>query len=184
MVADGVPDGGGEAAEAPPLVDLNDLGRVAGKSRALSGGLWGRAFLGAYEVATAEERLRMVEGLSKGAGLALLAIPMVEPFTLTQAQFQRTLGKYLGTQGQVTLPWTHHCGSGNTRVLTGATVNHLESCPMLGRGKAPHNAVRDALMHMVVQCGVTDAAVVETPVTSADGSSTVADVVYLERLHF
>ena len=53
---------------------------------------------------------------------------------------------------------------------------------MLGRGKAPHNAVRDALMHMVVQCGVTDAAVVETPVTSADGSSTVADVVYLDNL--
>ena len=50
----------------------------------------------------------MVEGLSKGAGLALLAIPMAEPFTLTQAQFQRTLGKYLGTQGQVTFPWTHH----------------------------------------------------------------------------
>jgi len=61
----------------------------------------------------------MVEGLSKGAGLALLAIPMAEPFTLTQAQFQRTLGKYLGTQGQVTLPWTHHCGSatlGSSRV--------------------------------------------------------------------
>ena len=102
VVADGVPDGGGEAAEAPPLVDLNDLGRVAGKSRALSDGLWG-AYLGAYEVATAEERLRMVEGLSKGAWLALLAIPMAEPFTLTQAQFQRTFDKYLGTQGQVTL---------------------------------------------------------------------------------
>ena len=53
---------------------------------------------------------------------------------------------------------------------------------MLGRGKAPHNAVRDALMHVVVQCGMTDAAVVETPVTSTDGSSTVADVVYLDNL--
>ena len=52
---------------------------------------------------------------------------------------------------------------------------------MLGRGKAPPNAVRDALMHMVVQCGMADAAVVETPVTSADGSSTVADVVYLDN---
>ena len=58
----------------------------------------------------------------------------------------------------------------------------MESCPMLGRGKAPHNAVRDALMHMVVQCGMADAAVVETPVTSADGSSTVADVVFLDNL--
>ena len=52
---------------------------------------------------------------------------------------------------------------------------------MLGRGKAPQNAVRDALMHMVVQCGMTDAAV-ETPVTSAEGSSTAADVVYLDNL--
>ena len=53
---------------------------------------------------------------------------------------------------------------------------------MLGRGKAPHNAVRDALMHMVVQCGMADAAVVEIPVTSADGSSTVADVAFLDNL--
>ena len=53
---------------------------------------------------------------------------------------------------------------------------------MLGLGKAPHNAVRDALMHMVVQCGMAEAAVVETPVTSADGSSTVADVVFLDNL--
>ncbi len=53
---------------------------------------------------------------------------------------------------------------------------------MLARGKAPHDAVRDALMRMVVQCGMADAAVVETPVTSADGSSTVADVVYLDSL--
>ena len=37
-------------------------------------------------------------------------------------------------------------------------------------------------MHMVVKCGMTDAAVVETPVTSADGSSTVADVVFLDNL--
>ena len=53
---------------------------------------------------------------------------------------------------------------------------------MLGRGKAPHNAVRDALMHLVVQCGMADAAVVETPVTSADGFSTVADVVFMRPL--
>ena len=56
---------------------------------------------------------------------------------------------------------------------------------MLGRGKAPHNEeVRGALMHMVVQCGMADAAVVETPVTSADGSSTAAGVVFLDSLSF
>lgn len=43
--SNGAPDGGGEAAEAPALVDLNDLGSVAGKSRAFSDGLWGRAYL-------------------------------------------------------------------------------------------------------------------------------------------
>ncbi len=74
----------GSGAEAPSLVDLNDLGRVGETSRALSDGLRGRAFLGANGVATAEDRLLIVEGLSKGAGLALLAIPMAESFTLTQ----------------------------------------------------------------------------------------------------
>jgi hypothetical protein len=32
----------------------------------------------------------MAEGLGKGAGLALLAVPMVEAFTFTEAKFQRT----------------------------------------------------------------------------------------------
>ena len=53
----------------------------------MSDGLWGCAFLAAYNSGTAEERQRMVEGLSKGAGLALLAVPMVEAFTFNQAQF-------------------------------------------------------------------------------------------------
>ena len=42
----------------------------------------------------------MAEGLGKGAGLALvldlLAVPIVEAFTFTQAQFQRILSNYLG----------------------------------------------------------------------------------------
>ena len=44
------------------LVAFNDLSSAAGKSRALSEGLWGRAFLAAYNSASDEERLRMVEG--------------------------------------------------------------------------------------------------------------------------
>ncbi len=35
---------------------------------------------------------------------------------------------------------------------------------------------------MVNQCGLTDAAVVETPVTAADGDTTMADVVYFDSL--
>jgi hypothetical protein len=58
------------------LVAFNDLSSAAGNSRALSEGLWGRAFLTAYKSASDEERLRMVEGLGKGAGLALLAVPI------------------------------------------------------------------------------------------------------------
>ena len=41
----------------------------------------------------------MVEGLSKGSGLALLAVPMVEAFTFNQAQFRRILIKHLGLSG-------------------------------------------------------------------------------------
>ena len=57
----------------------------------------------------------------------------------------------------------------------------MEVCPILGRNSAPHNAVRDVLVHMVKYCGLTDAAKVESPVQAADGSSTVADVVYVDR---
>jgi hypothetical protein len=73
----------------------------------------------------------MVEGLSKGAGLALLAVPMVEAFTFNQAQLRRIIIKHIGLAGDITLPWTHHCGNGVTRTLTASTVNHLEVFPML-----------------------------------------------------
>ena len=43
----------------------------------------------------------MAEGLGKGAGLALLAVPMVKAFTFTQAQFQRILSNYLGLEGAI-----------------------------------------------------------------------------------
>jgi hypothetical protein len=59
-------------------------------------GLWGRAFLSAYNCANDKERLQMAEGFGKGAGLALLAVPMVEAFIFTQAQFKRILSNYLG----------------------------------------------------------------------------------------
>ena len=54
-------------------------------------GLWGRAFLTADNCANDGERLRMAEGLGKGERIALLALPMVDAFTFTQAQFQRIL---------------------------------------------------------------------------------------------
>ena len=77
-------EGGGEAVatvQQVPLTALNDLSSAVGKSRLLCEGLWGRAFLTAYNSANDGERLRMAEGLGKGAGLALLAVPMVEAFT-------------------------------------------------------------------------------------------------------
>jgi len=61
-----------------PLIALSDLGSAVGKSRLLCEGLWGRAFLTAYNSANDEERLQMAESLGKGAGLALLSVPMVE----------------------------------------------------------------------------------------------------------
>ena len=84
-------DGAGERAATVPLVTFEDLGQAAGKSRALSDGLWGRAFLASFNSGTAEERQRMVEGLSKGAGLALLALPSLhfQP-SLAQANHHQT----------------------------------------------------------------------------------------------
>ena len=121
----------------------------------------------------------MAEGLGKGAGLALLAVLMVEAFTFTRAQFQRILSNYLGLEGAISVPHTHHCGGSVTRFLTQGTANHLQVCAVLGRNSAPHDAVRDALSHLVVQNGVTDA-VVETRLTAADGSTFDADVVFFD----
>ena len=67
-----------------------------------------------------------------------------------------------------------------TRVLTHGTVNHLQVRPVLGRNSAPHDAVRDLLSHLVVQNGVTDAAVVETRLTAADGGTFDADLVFFD----
>ncbi len=58
----------GVTLQQSALVAFNDLSSAAGRSRALSEGLWGRAFLTALNSASDEERLRMVEGLGKGAG--------------------------------------------------------------------------------------------------------------------
>jgi len=97
--------------------------------------------------------------LGKGAGLALLAVSMVEAFTFTQAQFQRILSNNLGLEGETSAPHTHHCGGG-VMLITKGMVNHLQVCLVLGRNSAPHDAVREALSHLVVQnAGVTDAAV-------------------------
>jgi len=161
---------GGEGAAVTPLVVFEDLGPAAGKSRALSDDLWGAL---SWRHTTAVRQ-------RSGSGWSLLAVLMVEAFAFNQTQFRRILIKHLGLAGDVSVPWTHHCGNGATRTLTASTINHLEVCPMLGRNSAPHNAVRDVLAHMVKYCGLTDAAVVESPVQAADGDSTVADVVYID----
>jgi len=51
---------------------------------------------------------------------------------------------------------------------------------VLGKNPAPYDAVRDALWHLVVQNGVTDAAVVETRLIVADGGTFDADVVFFD----
>ena len=67
-VADGALDGGGIAAGDPtagrPQQPRPRRGEISGSAAASRGG----AFLGAYEVATAEERPRMGKELSKGSG--------------------------------------------------------------------------------------------------------------------
>ena len=102
-------DGAGDiGAQIAPLVDLSDVSPVARKSRALSEGLWGLAFVAAFARSTDAECVRLVEGLSKGVGLVLLAVPMIEAFTFTQAQFRRIIIKYLGLAGDISVLHTHH----------------------------------------------------------------------------
>ena len=60
----------------------------------------------------------MAEGMGKGAGLTLFAIPMAEAFT--QVQIQRILSNFLGLEGAIGVPHTHHCGGDVTCVLTPA----------------------------------------------------------------
>ena len=110
----------------------------------------------------------------------MLAVPMADAFDFTHSQFQRILSNYHCLDGAISIPHTHHCGGGVTRVLTQGTVNHLQVCPVLGRNSAPHNAVRDVLSHLVVQNGVTNAAVVETRLTAGDEDTFDADVVYFD----
>jgi hypothetical protein len=107
---------------------------------------------------------------------------MIEAFTFTQVQFRRDIIKQLGLAGDVNVPHTHHYSNGVKRVLTEATASHLEVCPQLGRAIATHNSIRDALALMVKQCGLANAVMVETPVTAADGDTTIADVVYFDFL--
>ncbi len=40
----------------------------------------------------------------------------------------------------------------------------------------------EALAHIVMQCGFTDATVVETSVTASDGDTTIAGVAYFDPL--
>ena len=66
-------EGGGEAVatvQQVPLITLKVLGSAVGKSRLLCGGLWGRALITAFNSANDGERLRMAEGLERGARLA------------------------------------------------------------------------------------------------------------------
>ncbi len=104
--------------------------------------------------------------LARSPSMPALAVPMADAFDFTQSQFQRILSNYLGLDGAISIPHTHHCGGGVTSVLTQGTVNHLQVCPVLGRNSAPLNAVRDVVSHLVVQNGVTNAAVVETRLTA------------------
>ena len=88
----------------------------------------------AYNSASDEERLRMVEGLGKGAGLVILAVPKADAFVFSQAQIQRILSNYLGLEGAISIPHTDHCGGGAVRVLTEGScwarrIGYLGSSP-------------------------------------------------------
>ena len=161
------------------LVRFEDLAASASSPRRLNECLWGKAFIKAYGIASSSERLLMVEGLCKGAGLAFLAIPMAAPFVFSEAQFRRVLTNYLGLPGGIREPHTHHCHSNTTRTLTSATLNHICTCPVLG-SHLQHDAVKDVLKHLVERLGLTDAAVTEALSVAPDGETIKADVRYTD----
>jgi len=169
-------------AAVPSLPSFQNLYASAGKSRPMGDGLWGASFIKAFKESKTAERVKMVEGLLKGAGLSVLAVPAARPFEFPEAIFRRILTEYLGWAGDVTEPWVHHCVSGSSRTLMKDTFNHLSVCPMLGRNSRPHNEVRDILTHMLRQCGVTDAAVTESTVFDRGGSGFDTDVTYLDPM--
>ena len=82
-----------------PLIALSNLGSAVGKSRLLCKGPLGTGLSDGIQ--QRQRRRAFAEGLGKGAGLALLAVPMVEAFTFTQAQFQRILSNYIGLEGAI-----------------------------------------------------------------------------------
>ena len=114
--------------------------------------LWGEAFNKAYGIASSSERLLMVEGPCKGAGLAFLAIPMAGPFVFSEAQFRRVLTNYLGLPGGIREQHTHHCHSNTTRTPTSATLNHICTCPVLG-SHLQHDAAKGVLKLLVESSG-------------------------------
>jgi len=66
----------------------------------------------------------MAERQSKGMGLALLAVQMVEVFIFMQAQFQQNLSNFFGLEGATGVPYINDCagaqtGSGRTSHWTG-----------------------------------------------------------------
>ncbi len=65
----------------------SNLTSAARKSGALGEGL-GAIFFMANNSASDEERMRIIEGLGKGAGLTFLVIPMTDAFVFLQALFQ------------------------------------------------------------------------------------------------
>jgi hypothetical protein len=98
----------------------------------------------------------MVEGLGKGAGLALLAVPMDNASTFSQAQFQRIWSNFLGLEGTISIP--------HTSVLT---IVAAVRCACSRRELSLTNCATDA----------TD---VETRLATADGSTYDAEVVYFD----
>ncbi len=52
----------------------------------------------------------MVEGVGKGAGLVLLAVPIDNAFIFSQAKFQRIMSNYLGLEGSISTLATWEVG--------------------------------------------------------------------------
>jgi len=157
-----------------------DLGSAVGKSRLLCEGLWGRAFLTAYNSANDGERLRMAEGLGQGRGARLAGGADGRGLHLHAGPvlaYLVQLPRPARSDKRPAYPPLRRRRDACPHARDGKSS---QVCPALGRYSAPHDTVRNALSHLVVQNGVTDAAVVETRLTAADGSTFDAAVVFFD----
>ena len=179
------PPVGQPAAPLPPVQDMVDFSRLGDgrmATRPLNDILWAQEYYRLFQSGSPIERAKLLEGRLPGAGLAFAAVPSVAPFAVTGAGFMRMVQNAIGVTGHP-LPHTHHCGRGCgvAMQLGESSRHHIQVCPNFGRATLAHDEVKNALVHMLVSCGITSEARTEVRIHGGGGQFDF-DIVFFDRL--